>query len=197
MVYVARSSGMTTIQDPLRMVHELPLVKTVHQGYMPINIICCTGVVTLHHSSHFQALCRLISIPHSSWDTTVRNQQPAQANNFQVVGHCGKDMTSTKVVKMSLKCFPCSSSQNKSRHLQVHWGCPVDCRDVIQSIGQHLPALPLHLEFLLANIGVLPLASQWHDSCRLWNHRTRCCMHCRLALITCDFLLWLWWRWWD
>ena len=84
--------------------------------------------------------------------------------------HRGKDLTSTKAVMASLKCFPSSSSKNKGRRLQVHRECLQDRQETIQSIGQHLPALLLHMDLLPAHLADLPLASQRKDSCRL---RTR------------------------
>ena len=54
--YLARNSAVTTIQDPRIMVRKLPLAKTVNEGNTPININRRMGMVTLLHSSHFQAL---------------------------------------------------------------------------------------------------------------------------------------------
>ena len=110
---------MKTIQNHRKIVHKLPLPKTVDLGNTPINIICHMGMVTRLHSSHSQALCSFISTLHSRWHT-VRNQPPAQAKNIQVMGHSCKDMTSTKVIMVGLKCTPLPRFQDKGHHLQVH-----------------------------------------------------------------------------
>ena len=62
---MSRNIAVTTSQAPRMIVHELPLAKTVHLGYLPININRCMGQVTLLHSSHFQALRSFITILHS------------------------------------------------------------------------------------------------------------------------------------
>ena len=62
------------------------------------------------------------------------------------MGHCGKDITCTKLVMMGLRCSPLSSSQDQGHHLQVHRECLQDCREIFQSISQHLPARLLHLK---------------------------------------------------
>jgi len=48
------------------MVHELQLAKRVDLGNTPININRRVGMVTLLHSSHFQALCSFNTILHST-----------------------------------------------------------------------------------------------------------------------------------
>jgi hypothetical protein len=48
------------------MVHDLPPAKTVDLGSTPININRRMGMVTLLHSSHFQALRSFITILHST-----------------------------------------------------------------------------------------------------------------------------------
>jgi len=98
-------------------------------------------------------------------------------------------MTSTKVVMASLKWFTSSDVQDKGRRLQVHRECLQDRLDTIQSITQHLPALLLRLDVLPADLEYLPLASQRHDSCRLWNcgiqmsQGLRTCLHCRILIM--------------
>jgi len=166
------------------MVHKLLLAKTVELGNTPININRRMGMVTLLHSSHYQALRSFITILHSTRHS-VPNQPQAWANNIQVMGHRGKDMTSTKAVMGSLECFPSRSSHDKGRHLQVHRECLQDRRETIQSIGQHLPALHLHLDLLPAQLGDHQLASQRNHSCRLWSRGKQMsqglqtCPHCR------------------
>jgi len=94
-------------------------------------------------------------------------------------------MTSTKVVMAGLKWSPLRSFQDKGSHLQVHQECLQDRLETIQSIRQHLPALHLHLDILLAHHGDRPLASQWKDSShqRNWgkqmSQELQACPHCR------------------
>jgi len=83
------------------------------------------------------------------------------------MGHFGKDITSTKVIMASFKWFLRSSSQHKDRHLQVDRECLQDRWEIIQSIGQHLPSLLLHLALFPAHVGDHPLASQQNNSCCL------------------------------
>jgi len=101
------------------------------------------------------------------------------------MGHHGKDMTCTKVVMAGLKCSPLCISQDKGPHLQVNRECLQDCRDIIQSISQHLPAQLLHHNLLRAHLGDTPSASRQKDSSRQQNHRQQIsqrlltCPHCR------------------
>ena len=74
--YLACNSAETTIQDPRKMVQELPLANRVNLGNTPIIINRRMGMVSPLHSSHFQALCSFITILHSTWHT-VLNQPPA------------------------------------------------------------------------------------------------------------------------
>jgi len=134
-----------------------------------INIIPSKGVVTLLHSGHFPTLPRFIAILHSTWHL-VHNQPPVQAKAFQVLGHSGKDMTSTKVVVVGLKCSPHHSVQDKHHHLQMHQTRLQHHWETIHSICQHLPALQLHLDQLLAHLGDPPLATQWDNSSCQHNH---------------------------
>jgi len=60
--------------------------------------------------------------------------------------------------------FPPLQFQDNSRHLQVHQECLQDCRDIIQSIGQHLPAGLLHLNLLPVHLADTPFRSQRRDS---------------------------------
>ena len=182
--YLACNNAVKTIQNHRQIVHELQLEKKVNLGNKPINIICRMGMVTCLHSSQFQILRTFINILHSTWHT-VRNQPPVQAKDFQVMGHSGNNMTSTKVVMAGLKCSPLCRFQDKGPHLQVHWECLQDCRTTIQSIGQHLPSLILHLNLLPVHPGDHRLASQWKHSSCLQNRRTQMSqglltsLHCR------------------
>ena len=76
------------------------------------------------------------------------------------MGHRGKDMTSTKAVMASLKCFPSSSSKGKGRRVQVHQECLQDRWETIQSIGQQLPALLLTPGPLSGGRGRPPISLQ-------------------------------------
>jgi len=102
-----------------------------------------------------------------TWHTTVHNQQPVLANYFEVMGHSGKGMTSTKVVMASLKLFPSRKFQDKGRHLQVHREYLQDCQTTVQSIGQHLPAVLLHLDLFPVHLEDHPLDSQRNNYLRL------------------------------
>jgi len=153
--YMARNNSAMTIQNHRMTVHNMPLAKTVNVGNTPINMICCKCTVTHIHSSQFQALRSFITSLHSTWHT-IRNLPAAQAKDFQVMGHCGKDMTWTKVLMAGLKCSPLRSSQDKGGHLQVHWECLQDCRGIIQSISQHVSARLLHRNLLLEHLGGTP-----------------------------------------
>jgi len=161
--YLAHNNTVTTIQNHQINVHNMPLTKTVNLGYTPLNIIRRKGTVTLLHSSHFQALRSFITSLHSTWHT-VSNVPAAQAKDMQVMGHHGKDMTCTKVVIVGFKWSPHRSSQDKGRHLQVHREFLQDCREITQSISQHLPARLLHLNLLPAHLGDTPYASRRKDS---------------------------------
>jgi hypothetical protein len=69
------------------------------------------------------------------------------------MGHSGKDMTFTKMVMVGLKYSPLLRFQDKCRHLQVPAECLQNRRKTIQSIGQHLPPLILHLNILPVHLG--------------------------------------------
>jgi len=105
-----------------KQVHDLPLAMTVDLGKKPININCHMGMVTRLHSNHFQALRSFISSLHSTWHT-VRNLPLVQGKNIQVMGHCGKDINSAKVVKEGLKHSPLRRFQNKGHYQQVLREC--------------------------------------------------------------------------
>jgi len=92
---IACNYTVATIKNPLVVVYKSPLTTTVILENTPIYTICRMGMVTLLHSSQIQALCNSTTILHSSSHTTVCNQQPLYSNEFQVIGHSGKNMTST------------------------------------------------------------------------------------------------------
>jgi len=83
-----------------------------------------------------------------------------QANDIQVIGHHGNDMTCTKVVVVGLKCSPPRSSHDKGCHLQVHQECLQDRREIILSISHYLQARLLHLNLPQAYLGDTLYASQ-------------------------------------
>ena len=142
--------------------HELPLAKTVDLENTSNNVIRHVGMLILLHSRHYQALHSFITILHSTW-YLVRNKAPVQDKDFEIMGHSGKDMTTTKVVMMGLKWSPLSSVQDKGRHLQVHRECLQDCQETIQSFAQHVPAV-LHLDLLPVHLGDPWLTFQQKDS---------------------------------
>jgi len=80
--------------------------------------------------------------------------------DFQLMGHCGKVKTSTKVVIVSLKCSAHSSFQDKGHHVQKYQECLYDCWNTIQSIKQQLPAQLLHLHLLPVDLEEPPFVSQ-------------------------------------
>jgi len=141
-------------------------------GNKPINIICRMGIVTHLHSRHFEALCSFISILHSTWHT-VGNQPPAQAKHIRVVGHSGMDMTSTEVVVVGLQYSAHHRFQQKGCHLKVLQQYLQNRRKTIQSIGQHLLPLILHLHLILAHLGDpnKPPKEQVPASCRTLENR--------------------------
>ena len=146
-------------------------------------------MVTRLHSGYFEALRTSISTLHSTCHT-VRTQPPAQGKDIQVMGRNGKDMTSTKVVMVGRKCSPICRFQDMGRHLQMHGECLQDCRKTIQSIGQHLSALVLHLNLILANLGDPRLGSQRKGSSSLRNrgkqmlYGLQSCLHCWICPTT-------------
>ena len=144
-------NGVKTIQNHRKTVHELPLAKTVNLGNNPININHHMGMVPHVQSNHFQALLSLICSPHTTCHT-LHDKPPVQGKDIQVMGHHGKDMTSTKVVMVGLKCSPLRRFHDKGHHFQVHWECLQDCQKTIQSIGQHCAALIVHLNLLPAHL---------------------------------------------
>jgi len=113
--------------------------------------------------SNLLALCSWITILHARWHT-VRNPPTWQAKDVKCIGHSGKDMTFTKVVMVGLKRSPLHSTQNNGPYLLVHPSCLLDCQETIHWIGQHLPALLLHLNHLPAHQGDPPSSFPWTDS---------------------------------
>jgi len=83
----------------------------------------------------------------SSQPTTSARQQ------YSLMGHSGNHMTLTKVAMVSLKYFANHSAQDRGCYLQLHWECLWDRCDIIQSIGQHLSGLLLHLNFPTVHLG--------------------------------------------
>jgi len=144
-------------------VHDMPLANTVNLGNTPINIIRRKGTVSLLHSSHFQALGSFITSHHSTWHT-VLNLPAAQAKDIQHMGHRGKDMTCTIVVMAGLKRSPLRRVLDTGCHLQVPRECLQDRWEIIQSVGQYLPARLLHLNLLPAHLGDTPWASPQNES---------------------------------
>lgn len=169
--YLACDKAVMTIHDCRIIAPEQALAKAVDLGNTQINIFCHMGMVTLLHSSQFQALCIFVTIFHSTWHSAVCKQQLTQAEDFQVVGHCGRVMTSTKGVMASLKCSPFCSSQEMGRHPQVQWVCHQDLEVTLWSISQHLSAQFLHLDMLMVSLEDFPLAFQCQGSSCQWKCR--------------------------
>ena len=158
----------------------MPVGKTVELGNTPINNICRNCMLIHHSSSLIHALRSFITIVHSTWHL-VGHQPPAQANDFQAMGHSGKDKTSRKVVMACLQCSSLCIFQRKGHHLQVQRECLQDCQVTIQSIGLNIPALLLfHLDRLPAQQGDPPLASRQNYSSLQWD----CRQHMSLELQT-------------
>jgi len=181
---LARNHTVKIIQNHHIIVHELPLAdKFIWETNKSISSIRHMDMVICLQSSHFQAFCCLITILHSTWHTG-RNQPPVHAKNIQVMGHSGKNMTSTKVGMVGLKWSPLGGFHDKGCHLQVCQESFQDCQKTIQSIGQHLQALILHLDILPAHLEYPQLGSKWTSSSRLQNHSIqmsealRPCPHC-------------------
>jgi len=187
--YLARNNAVTTNQNHRIIVHDMWLAKTVNLGNTPMNIFHCKCTVTLLHSSHFQALHCLITSFHSTWHS-VRNLPAAQSKDFHVMGHRDKDITCTKVVMAGPKCSPLRSSQDTGRHLHVHRECVQDHRAIILSIGQHLPARLLHVNFLPALQGDTTYSSRRRDCSHQRNrgqqmsHGLRTYTHCQRCTTT-------------
>jgi len=161
---------------------------TIDLRNRPININHCMYMVTCLPSNHYEELCSCISTFHSTWQI-VRNQPPAQVKDIQVVGHIGKDMTSTKVVMVGLKCSTLHRFENKGHYRPVQWKCLQNRRKTIQSIGQDLPALIVHLNLFPAHLGDPRFASQQQDSSHQRNCRKQIsqglqtCLHCSRCLM--------------
>jgi len=168
---LARNNAVRTTQDHRIIGPDLPLAETIDQGYTPINIIRCIGMVTLLHSSNVQVFCRLITILYAICNT-VHNQPPVQAKDVQVMGHSGKDRTSTIVVMVGFKCSPLHSFPNNGCHLHVHWKYLQDHQETIQLFDQHRPAQLLHLNIYTAHMGDPASALQCKDSRCLQNRGT-------------------------
>jgi hypothetical protein len=153
------------------------------------------GMVTLLHSSQFQALCIFISIFHSTWHSAVRKQQPAQAGNSQVVGHCGKLMTSTKGIMASLKWSPFCISQKMGPPLQVQLVFHQNLENTLWLISQHCSAQLLHMDMLTCIWTTSHQPSNAKVPAASGNAENRCRKIFILAPIP-DNILWLMWcRW--
>jgi len=127
----------------------------------PNNIIHSVGMVMCLHCSLRQALCSFSTIVHRP-SHTVRNLLPAQALNFAVMGHSGKDMTSTKVVMVGLKCSALRRFQDKWWPLRLHSDCHQAHWDTIPKICRPHRTPIFHLNLLLIHLGDPPFASKWH-----------------------------------
>jgi len=161
---LGNNNAVTTMLVYQIIVQELPLAMTVNLRNTLINIMHRFIIVTLLHCSHIQVLRCFISILHSPYHKTVQNQTPAQTKDILVMGYSGNDITSTKVVMVSLKCSHLSIFQGNGHHLQVYWECLEDRQETIQSKDKHHGAQLCHPDLLLVNLGVPPSASQYKDS---------------------------------
>jgi len=172
---------------------EQPLANSIDLGITPINFICCLVMFTVLHCSHFEALLSFTTIRYITWPL-VHNKAPVQVNNFQSMGHSGKEMTSTKALMAGLKWSPLGSCLDKGNHVQVHGLFHKHRQETIQSFGQHLPAvhltqnlLPVHLDLQPVHLGglhnptnkMIPATTETQDR---W-----CCGDCGLALLYWGF----------
>jgi len=105
MANVACNIARMAIEDYWIIIHELPLAKTINLENTPMNIVHSIRMVTLLHSSHFEALHRVVNILHSTWHI-VRSLPPEQAKDFKLTRWRGKDMTSTTVAMVGLELSP-------------------------------------------------------------------------------------------
>jgi len=147
---------------------EIHQTKTLNSGNHRINFIHHRGIVTYVRSYHFQALPSSTTLPHSTWHQAC-NQAVVQPNDIRVMGHGAKNTTSPKDVMVDLKCCPLGNSQDRGHHLQTHHKCLQHHLETFQSFGRHLLLL-LHMANFPADLGNLPLVSQWDDFSRLQNH---------------------------
>ena len=106
-------------------------------------------------------LYSFVTILMSTWHT-VRNQQPMYTVEFEVIGHSGKDMVSTKAVTVGPKWSPHHSSQNKGSHQHLYRECLLDRSDTIQSMRESLASHWIHVNLLLVSMKDTPLASKWY-----------------------------------
>jgi len=169
---------------------------TVDLGNKPINIICRMGMVTRLQSNHFQALCSFVITFHSTWPT-VHNQPPGQAKDIQVMGHSGKDMTSTKVVMVGFKCFPLHTPEQGPSSPGAPRVAPElpenhQVNRPTSSTSNHLPEHPSGA----SGRPPISLLMKWFHP-PAYSQKTDVAKDCRPASIEGDVLRQLWCRWWE
>jgi len=147
---------------------EIHQAKTLNPAYPRTDFNHLRGIVTCLCSYHSQVLTSSTTLPHAAWHQ-ARNQAQVQPKDIRVMGHRGKDTTSTQEVMVDLKCSPLSNSQDGGRHLWVHLECLQHCLATIQLVGGHLPPL-LHTKNYTAHLGDHPLATQPKNFTRRRNH---------------------------
>jgi len=158
--YWLSNNALKTSWDHQIIFLDLPFTMTIHLGNTPINFICQRGMVTLFHCSYFQELLRFTTILHLTWHT-VPNEVLVSTKDYEVMVHSYKDMTSTNAAMAGLKCSSLFSFQDYGHHLLAHQKCLLDHWEMMQSVGQHTPALLLHQIHLPAyQGGPPPQASQ-------------------------------------
>lgn len=123
MGFLAYNNTQMTISGCRVIFSALPLVKSVgHSGNRPINFTCCMRIVTLLHSTHFQALLSCTTIPHST-RLLVCFEPHVHAKDSHVISHHSKDMNSTKMVLPILKYPAISTSQDMGQDIYVNHKC--------------------------------------------------------------------------
>jgi hypothetical protein len=127
------------------------------------------GIVTLRHSSNFHTLRSFITNLTWTWHP-VSHPSPAEAADFIFISYSAKDRTATKAVMAGLECAPLWSFRIQGPQQEVHRAYHRNLGETIQSIGQHLSAQLLHLNFLRVHLMDFSLAFHAKDfSCQLNN----------------------------
>jgi len=169
--------------------------KTLNSGNPQIISIYHRGIVTRLHSHHFQVLLSSTTMHHSTWHQAY-NQALRQPNDIRVMGHCGKDMISSKDVMVDLKCSTLSDSQDRGRHLHALLECHQHHLETILWFGQPLPPV-LHMDNFPAHLWDPHLPPNETISGSCGTAQDRCCRDCGLGPITRDFLWRIRCRLWD
>lgn len=101
---------------------EIPWIKNVHLGNIPISFTCQQGMVTLLLSNYMLEPTSSTAMSDLRWHQ-VCNVLPGQSKDFPDMGHHCQDMNSSKGVIVNLKCSTFNHSLMKPHHLQVYLEC--------------------------------------------------------------------------